>query len=106
MISSVDDLRLGARKCEYPTSAHWEIAEFGIVMIEAPDVAKMQQLTIKSIQTRFQLIEVQKGKDAGAVLALVDFQWRHRNRFYIHFRDMLSVSREVLRRMCLVPLTI
>ena len=45
--------------------------------MEAPDVAKMQQLTIESIQTRLELIEVQKGKDAGAVLELVDFQWRH-----------------------------
>ena len=45
--------------------------------MEAPDVAKMPQLTIKSIQTRLELIEVQTGKDAGAVLALVDFQWKY-----------------------------
>ena len=45
--------------------------------MEAPDVAKMQQLTIVSIQTLSELIEVQKVKDVGAVLELVDFQWRH-----------------------------
>jgi len=44
--------------------------------MEAPDVAKMQQLIIKSIQTRLELIEVQEGTDAGAVLAFVDFQWK------------------------------
>ena len=106
MIRSVDDLRLDARKYEYPISAHCEIAEFGIVIMEAPDVAKMQQLTIKSIQTRLELIEVQEGMDAGAFLAFVDFQWKYWNRFYIHFGGMPSVSREVLRRMRLVPLTI